>query len=348
MNEIVSMRAYQIEAAIDRLEKYPCDISPTPCVHGLREFSLRPTRVDYDVFVKAIRKIASVHRRSRLNDYGGGLLIAGPTGTGKSSALKHYLDHFPTHDGDMGLQTPVLYVQTPSAPTVKSLAEAILSALGDPASCKGTSEEKTRRIYKFFEACEVELLLIDEFQHFAEVNRRGSTRDVTDWLKNLINVSRVGVVLSGLPACEQTLAYNAQLARRFSARHDMLAFSYLSGARQLEFRGVLQSLQSTLPIDSIHLHSDAFARRMFVASYGLIDYVIKILEEACDIARRTAATQLTLPIFSQAFKDSVWALCPDELDPFTENFLGKRALDQPGEPFAKIGQSQVSAGKGKT
>ena len=86
---------------------------------------------------------------------------------------------------------------------------------------------------------------------------------------------------------------------------------------------------------------------MFVASYGLIDYIVKILEEACDIARRAGAALLTLPIFSQAFKDSTWAQCPDELDPFTEDFVGKRALDQPGEPFAKIGESQVNVGRKK-
>lgn len=341
------MDAYEIEWAINRLESYAGSTTTPANEADFREFSMRPLRVDYEAFVKAVRKIASVHRRSRFNRYGGGLLITGATGTGKSCALQYYLEHFPVNDGDMGQEIPVLYVQTPSAPTVKSLAEAILSALGDPASFKGTSEEKTRRIYKFFKACEVELLLIDEFQHFAEVNRRGSTRDVTDWLKNLLNVTRVGVVLSGLPACEQTLAYNAQLARRFSARHEMLAFSYRSSARQLEFRGVLQSLQSALPIDTISLHADAFARRMFVASYGLIDYIVKILEEACDIARRTGATILTLPIFSQAFKDSTWAQCPDELDPFAENFVGKRALDQPGEPFSKIGESQVNSGQKK-
>ena len=178
------------------------------------------------------------------------------------------------------------------------------------------------------------------------VNRRSATRDVTDWLKLLVDTTRVGVVLAGLPACEKALEYNSQLARRFSAGHEMLPFSYLSPTRQLEFRGVLRSLQSALPIDSICLQDDAFARRMFIASFGLIDYVIKILEEACEIARRTLAKQLTLAIFHQAFRDSTWARCPDALNPFSEDFLGKRHLDQPGEPFARVGQSQVNIDRG--
>jgi hypothetical protein len=338
-----SLRAFKVEQSIDLLEKYSSSLCPgTPANdESFHKFTLRPVRIDFEVFAGAIRKIASVHRKSRFNDHGGGLLIAGPTGSGKSSALSHYESHFPDFDDDEGRKIPVLYVQTPSAPTVKNLAEAILSALGDPASCRGTSEEKTKRIYKFFVACEVELLLIDEFQHFAEVNRRGSTRDVTDWLKNLFNVTRVGVVLAGLPICEQTIAFNPQLARRFSARHHMLGFSYMTQAKQLEFRGVLQSLQSEIPIDGICMHDDEFARRMFLATYGLIDYVIGILEEVCDIARRTHARTLTLAMFSQAFKDSIWALCPDELDPFAEKFEGKRQLDQRGEPFEKVGLAQV-------
>ena len=341
------LRAIKIEQSIDQLEQYSAELHISlPANHEkFKRFSLRPLRIGFEVFAGAIRKIASVHRKARFNDYGGGLLIAGPTGSGKSSALGYYKSHFPAFDDVEGRKIPVLYVQTPSAPTVKNLAEAILGALGDPASCKGTSEEKTKRIYKFFIDCEVELLLIDEFQHFEEVNRRGATRDVTDWLKNLFNVTRVGVVLSGLPVCEKTVAFNQQLSRRFSARHHMLGFSYQTLEQQLEFRGVLQSLQSEIPIDGICIHDDQFARRMFVATYGLIDYVISILEEVCDIARRTNATNLTLSMFSQAFKDSIWALCPDELDPFAEVFQVKRPLDQPGEPFERVGLAQVNVRK---
>jgi hypothetical protein len=340
-------RTLQIEKTIDGLERYSTKLQTSLPANdeNYKTFSLRPLRIGFEVFADAIRKIASVHRKSRFNEYGGGLLIAGPTGSGKSSALSYYESHFPAFDDVEGRKIPVLYVQTPSAPTVKNLAEAILSALGDPASCKGTSEEKTKRIYKFFIDCEVELLLIDEFQHFEEVNRRGATRDVTDWLKNLFNVTRVGVVLSGLPICEKTVAFNAQLSRRFSARHHMLGFSYLTQAKQLEFRGVLQTLQAEIPIGGICISDDHFARRMFVATYGLIDYVITLLEEVCDLARRTGATTLTLPMFSQAFKDSIWALCPDELDPFAEVFQGKRPLDQPGEPFERVGLAQVNIHK---
>jgi hypothetical protein len=125
----------------------------------------------------------------------------------------------------------------------------------------------------------------------------------------------------------------------------MLGFSYLTQAKQLEFRGVLQSLQSEIPIGGICIYDDQFARRMFVATYGLIDYVVSILEEVCELARRTRATNLTLSMFSQAFKDSIWALCPDELDPFAEVFQGKRPLNQRGEPFERVGLAQVNISK---
>jgi hypothetical protein len=342
-----SLRAFRIENSIGQLEQYSNELHTSLPANDetYKTFSLRPLRISFKVFAIAIRKIASVHRKARFNDYGGGLLIAGPTGSGKSSALGYYQSHFPPFEDVEGRKIPVLYVQTPSAPTVKNLAEAILSALGDPASCKGTSEEKTKRIYKFFIDCEVELLLIDEFQHFEEVNRRGATREVTDWLKNFFNVTRVGVVLSGLPICEKTVAFNPQLSRRFSARHHMSGFSYQTLEKQLEFRGVLQSLQSEIPIGGVCIHDDQFARRMFVATYGLIDYVVSILEEVCDVARRTNATTLTLPMFSQAFRDSIWSLCPDELDPFAKDFQSKRPLDLPGEPFEKVGRAQVNIHK---
>lgn len=308
---------------------------------ALDEFSLRPLRIEYDQYSQVIRRIASLHRRAVFNEYGGGLLLTADTGTGKSSALKQYAGNFPLRHEVEGVICPVLFVETPSDPTVKNLAEAILSAMGDPASVRGTAEQKTRRIYKFFASCKVELLLIDEFHHFVEVNRRTVKRDVTDWLKNLLNVTRVGVVLAGLPSSEEALRCNQQLARRFSARLHLAPFTYFTDKKQLEFRGLLQCLQKQLPVECIDLHTDEVARRIFMATNGVIDYVIKLLEEACDLIRNGDFKFLDLSALSKAFTRSIWAEAPAELNPFIEEGI-LRPLTMRNEPFFHATQTRVN------
>lgn len=329
---------------IESLEHYAMaeGVAPERRRAALDNFTARRIRIDHPGFARCIRKIATLHRRSQFNQYGGGLLITGISGTGKSSVLRHYQDHFERSDTQDGQVIPVLSVQTPSSPTVKNLAEAILRALGDPASSRGTSESKTERIYKFFSACHVELLLIDEFHHFLEGSRARRSGHVTDWLKNLINVTNVGVVLAGLPSCEEALHSNQQLARRFSARLRLEPFGYETEESQLEFRGVLAGFQNELPIRTVDLHEDKTARRLFVATNGIIDYVIKLLEEACDIARVTGATSLDQRIFALAFQEAVWADSPPELNPFSSPQV-LRPLTQPGEPFANAQQVKVRA-----
>ena len=104
---------------------------------------------------------------------------------------------------------------------MKDLAEAILRALGDPAAAKGTTAEKTQRIIGFFRECGVQLLLIDEFQHFFDGTRVAESRRVSDWLKLLINKVGLPVVLAGLPRAIQVVNINPQLRRRFAAPYYM-------------------------------------------------------------------------------------------------------------------------------
>lgn len=295
-------------------------------------FSMRPIRVAHETYAVAIRKIAAVHRRGQSNGHGGGLLLSGPSGTGKTSALTFYREHFPMREEAEGRVQPVTYVVTPSAPTVKSLAEAILIALGDPAHGKGSSEQKTHRIYKFLKGCKVELLMIDEFQHFVETTRRSANREVTDWLKNLISVSQVPVVLAGLPTCTEAIRSNSQLARRFSAHCNLCPFTFTTAPKRMEFRGVLAAIQKEIPIRFPNFSDANNANRMFIGTNGVIDYVAKLVDQAVDLATRNDQAEVTMDTLAQAFRDAIWCDAPDELNPFTANSL-LQPLTKIGQPF---------------
>ena len=64
------------------------------------------------------------------------------------------------------------------------------------------------------------LIILDEFQHFVDKDSWRVLKNVSDWLKNLIDETEVPIVLIGMPYAVEILDApgNEQLQRRFSVR----------------------------------------------------------------------------------------------------------------------------------
>lgn len=295
-----------------------------------RTFTLRKQRIHYEFFCEAIRKIARVHERGIESGTFEGLLIVAQSGGGKTALTEYYAAQFPRTMDDNGQVIPVLVVATPENPTVKTFAQAILVALGDPAFDRGTAEAKTQRLIVLLKQCRISLLIIDEFQHFAD-GRSSEARRITDWLKNLLNAVRVPVVLFGLPRSIAVLRLNPQLRRRFSAPHYLRPF----GLEKKEFeqlRGVLKTFHSALPIPCVSLNEVEMARRFYFATNGLIDAIVKIIDAAVSTYDVGTKEPLGLKHFAQAFRSEIWGEAPDQLNPFCDG-ASLRRLMAPREPY---------------
>lgn len=309
-------------------------------------YSCRNRAIQYPIHKEALEKIELLHKRARASGYAGGLLITGFTGSGKSTVKKEYAARFPKRDEGELTRVTVLCVDTPSAPTAKNLAEALLVALGDAMSYRGTAEQKTQRIYRLLKLCKVELLIIDEFQHFFEHGRHYEAIRVTDWLKNMLNNANIPVVLLGLPYCDLVLRLNVQLARRFSSRHSLRPFGFSSPEEVQEFRGILAAIQNDLPIPSTSMSQPEMAMRFYYATYGLIDFMGKIIDGAIMLAHRYGHTRLDEELFADAFEEEVWRDAPRELNPFATKLEDLRLLNKAGEPFALVESSPALVSKG--
>lgn len=296
------------------------------------DFTLRKKIIEHPRFTAAIREIARLHMRGRKSGVAEGMLLVAQTGSGKTTALEFYERRFPRVVVDETLKIPVLRVDTPESPTVKALAEAILFAMGDPGASKGTALAKTNRIVHFFRQCGVELLLIDEFQHFFDGHRTAESKRVSDWLKNLINKVGIPVILAGLPRAIAVLNGNPQLRRRFGAPLYMQPFGFDTKLEQREFRGVLKGIQSSLPVACVDMSEANLAQRFYFACHGLLDYVVKIVDDAVSRGGSGPRGQVTQQDFALAFKRSVWFEAPDILNPFMEKAT-LRLLNKPLEPF---------------
>lgn len=296
-------------------------------------FKLVMDPIPHQRYRESMYGIAELHLRRRNYGAGGGLLLTGPSGAGKSTMVRAYGERFPRQHLAERTVVPVLMVTVPASPTARSLAGAILEALGQKKAHRGTAPEKTSWIYDLFVKCGVEMVILDEFQHLFYAPSLNAFRDITDWLKNFLEDTKVGMVACGLPAAELVVNSNEQLARRFSERIRITPFSLEVAEDFQEFRGILKTMETHLPLPvEVPLHEANLARRFHVGSYGLLDYVVKIIEGAVSAATAAGLDTLDLPALAAGFRNRVWRDVPDRLHPFhPESPL--RPLDRPGEVF---------------
>ena len=296
-------------------------------------FTLRNDVIMHPSFKAALSRIEKTHERSKKIKFAEGLFITAPSGAGKTTLIEYYEKKHPRKEIRDRTIIPVLVIETPPAPTAKSLVETIQLALTGTI-VKGTLEFQTKHIFTLLEEQKVELMIIDEIQHFIDRKYESETLKVSDWLKSFINKTNIPVVIFGLPRSLQILEMNEQLRRRFSAKYYMRPFDFNDEEQQKSYRAVLKSIGDALPIRcNPLLHEFNLARRFHYATNGLFDYIVKIIDAAIEYAESHDLRELDLGVFKEAFKAKAWNDAPEELNPFSAKFVFRR-LEQPTEPFA--------------
>jgi len=300
----------------------------------MKNFTVRKNIVQHPDFQDAVSAIEEVHTWQRDAAEPSFLALVGPSGSGKTTALKEYQARFPSREELTHRVIPVLYVQVPAAPTIKALAESMLVALGDPMRVRMTNTQVTDKLIRIITGCKVELIFLDEFQHFVEGTRRGRLPEISDWLKVLLNRLNASVVLAGLPILLSVLEINPQLRRRFSRIVRIRSFELENKNAALTFMGVTQALAEDIPMPCPALQDESFLRKLHVATNGLVDYICKLLNGAYRIAHQRGARQLMPIDFQEAFRTYIWDEATPTRDPFDKRFNGF-PLIQKHEPFSE-------------
>ena len=308
--------------------------------HGEYSFTLRDRFIHSPQVERALTRLGDIHGDSRRTRASKGLLIQGPSGVGKSTLVKEYIRSLEESESHDPQKRAVLFVEMPSSPTKKNLAAAILAELKDPfAEARGHSAEvKFARVVLLLKNLGVEMLVLDEAQHLVDYRRNGAY-EAADWIKSLMNETSIACVLIGLKRTENLLLANEQLRRRFSATvaYDRITFS---ANASLHFVMLLQAIEGELPVQTISFVEPAMIKRFYLASYGLIDYLIKIVDRAVWLVQVQDLAGIELPVLAQAFEDEVWSYATEERNPFSASFnfqplFGKR------EPFETFEESNT-------
>ena len=248
------------------------------------------------------------------------LLITGLPGVGKTSLAEYHLKDYPRVDMGDRVEVPVLYTKIEVPATPKNLVSALLAALGDPAADKGTISIQTRRLRHFLKELKTELIILDEFQHFIDRDSLKVLKTVSDWLKLLIDISKIPVVLMGMPYSHLILNTrgNEQLRRRFSLRKSIEPFSWGDkDEKQQDFRNFLKLVDDELPFNRrSNLASKTTAYRGYCATNGVLSYVMDIVRMAASSAIEQSLKAIDLDLLADAYDRGLASLYPDRNNPF--------------------------------
>jgi hypothetical protein len=215
--------------------------------------------------------------------------------------------------------TPVLYVESPSSPTVKTMAAAVLEALGDPLFSSGTEVQMAFRICELLVECRSRLLIFDEMQNIVDQESAKLNHRVADFIKRLINRTKIPTVISGLDRAITLFVVNEQLRRRFNKPCYLHSFNWDDSISRANFKGFLTALKEHFSFEQkLDLSDNDTAFRFYCASHGLVAYVMKIIYEAEEIANELIDKRISMQILQEAYAIVV---CSDQLNgvnPFSE------------------------------
>jgi type II secretory pathway predicted ATPase ExeA len=269
----------------------------------------------------ALKAIKDCHTHAKAANEAEGLLIQGDTGAGKTTIIKLYMRDHPRTSTEDRSSVPVLRASVPVPATCKSLATTLLIAIGDPAAEKGTQLSQTHRLKKYFEVCNVELLILDEFQHFQDRDSLKVLKTVSDWLKLLMDQTNVPIVLAGLPYSHTILDEpgNEQLQRRFATRIELQPFLYETSKERQDFRRFLNAIDDKLPLaEKSNLADPGTALCIYEATDGVVAHVMKLVRRATVITLECGQEQLTVANLALAYEQRLAANNPGKANPFGE------------------------------
>lgn len=274
--------------------------------------------VTYPQYMDTWNTLSKVHQRSKGSVTATGMFIFGETGVGKSTLLQAYVKQFPRKEYKTYTQIPALYVRVPSpARTTKTLSTEILYRMGDPMYASGTEQVQTTRICNYVEQCQIEIIVIDEFQHLIDRETDKVFTAVSDWVKTLAEAINIPVILCGLPESERIFRYNKQLDDRYTNRKSLKSFGYTGREERAAFRKFLDFLDQRLPfVERSYIASEEIASRIYYATLGVHRQIKTLLMNATEHAVENGCDQILLEHLRAGYADITRSKRDYAINPF--------------------------------
>ena len=277
-------------------------------------------------------------------------LITGVRGSGKTTMLDSYAAEYPRIITSEGVIVPVLTVRVPTPASTKNLVTEFLDSLGDPNPAAGSVHAQTIRLRSLIKECKVELIMLDEFHQFLDRDSYSILYEMTDWLKNFIDKTKLPFALWGLTYSNIILKTNEQLERRFSIREKItpLAWTPHNGQQinEATFFKFLKYLDDGLPfVERSRLDSEEMAFRIYYATNGIVGFIMKLIRRAAFFAIEKDLPALNLKVLAKAYEERLSHNDQKRKNPFKVEIRDLNLKDI--EKFGKELELMPSRVKGK-
>jgi hypothetical protein len=239
---------------------------------------------------RQIEHLIRLPRRIRMP----GLFLCGDSGMGKTHLLRRIERRHPEHK-DPATQRhirPVLYVQVPADPTVRSLRRTLIDEANIPFLDHPARPLPESVLRRGLAAAGTRIVVLDEIHNIEHVkwDRRVLLRD---WVRCLSNETQLPIVLAGTEEFERTIQADRQLA----SRYPMVRLARWTQGSDLA--AFLQGYERACPLRlASHLTDPHLIRALLEETDGLTDTIIQCLQAAALVAIRERTERIVAEYFS--------------------------------------------------
>ena len=297
--------------------------------------------VHHNRFNRLMKELQDCHLLQKKSFNKKGMCIFGESGAGKTTLFKDYEAKYPRNDDNPTSIVPVLRAELDSNSSPRTVASKLLEKLGEPYYYKGTEKELTSRLKGLLPKAQVELIIIDEFQHLIDTEKDRVIRKAADWVKQFANEVNITIILGGVLDSTRIFKNNQQLDERFQQKEEFLSFKYKSEDEKREFRGFLKSIHSQLPFPILPQNQESdipkppklfdpyLAEKIYYASLGVPRSINHLLVQSATIALRHGRDLLEEKHLHDGFEKLVLVNRPNVTNPFNgKKFELELALDR--------------------
>lgn len=243
---------------------------------------------------RQIEQLIRLPRRIRMP----GLFLCGDSGMGKTHVLRRIERRHPEVIDPKTKRhiRPVLYVQVPAAPDVRTLRRTVIDEANIPFLDHPSKPLLQSVLRRGLAAAGTELIVLDEIHNIEHTESKQRIR-MRDWVRCLSNETQRPIVLSGTEEFESAILSDPQLKSRYpivrlprwSAGPDLAAF--------------LQGYERACPLRlASHLSDSALMRALLDETEGLTDTIIRSLQAAALVAIREG-TERIVPEYLSWWRD---------------------------------------------
>lgn len=253
-------------------------------------------------FKRSLNAMDRIFQLSREMDMAQGMLLSGPTGVGKTAVFKYFRDSLPASNlfapgyGALGLRCP-------KRPTVGFFVGALLRAYKYPFSNGSEKQLYARReiVFDAIEEKKTRLMFIDESGGLLNARTETSTQygetDVSDFIREMIDRCRMGVVLATPSPIDSLDELDSGLASRLTVRQTLREFK-----PDVEWLGVLSAFTKQCnSYDLSFIQTPVIANDLHKATNGNLRMLKRFMVEAVLIGVDSGKMALDQEIFATAF-----------------------------------------------